>query len=115
MPSLKSLPAPSVGVGRIYASCIDGIGGGYPLVSGMPECVANGVLWQYEKHYFIIHCDSESRRYSIELDLTKNSPTELFLKNLEEALEFIRLTESLRQRTDFPLIVFGRMHSTTFK
>lgn len=99
----------------MLASFIDTKAGDYPLVSGMPADVAQGVLWQYSNHDFIVHYDSSRRKFPTPAQLEKGSPSNIRLVSLEEALEFIQLTESIRQNTVYPNVLFGRMPTTTFR
>lgn len=96
------------------ANYVDEIAGGYPLVSGLPGKIADGLLWQYGAHYFVIIIRKEGCKFPSADELKKGSPSEIELHDLDSALEFIRLTESIRQNSPFPYIMLGRMPSTKF-
>lgn len=100
---------------KLLAAFIDTKSGGHPLVSGMPEWLAVGVLWQYSNHDFIVYTDSADRKFPTSAQLDQGSPSSILLSSFEEALEFIRLTESIRQRTEYPHILFGQMPGTVFR
>lgn len=97
------------------AEFIDTKAGGHPLVSGMPEEVATGILWQYSNHDFIVYACARAKKFPTPSQLRKGSPSSIFLSSFEEAFEFIRLTECIRQRTEYPHVLFGRMPGTSFR
>lgn len=101
---------------RALANFIDSKAGGYPLINGVPDCVGRGVLWQYGNHDFLVYYDGAPQRlFPTTAQLEKNSPSRIYLISLEETLEFIRLTEAIRQKTIYPYMHLGRMPRTTFK
>ena len=96
---------------KTIATFIDAIAGDFPLISGMPSFMSNGVLWQYDKHDFVIRIGNEHRKFPTQEQIGEGAPSDIFLIDLEDALEFIRITESIRQKTSFPLIKFGKINS----
>lgn len=98
-----------------FAIFIDSRAGDCPLVSALPSEVASAVLWQYGNHDFVIYYEKTQRKFPALRLLQKGSPSEISLLSLEEALEFVRLTESIRQKTVYPHIALGRMPGTEFR
>jgi hypothetical protein len=99
---------------RMLANFIDSKAGGYPLINGIPDAVGRGVLWQYGDYDFLVYYGGSQRKFPTQSQLKKSSPGNLYFLNLEEALEFIRITEAIRQKTIYPYIQLGRMPRTTF-
>jgi hypothetical protein len=117
---MNNLPPPQDGDflrnhAQLLAAFIDTKAEGHPLVSGMPEKVAAGILWQYSSHDFIIYAGGRAKKFPTPSQLGKGSSSIIVLSSFEEGLEFIRLTESIRQCTEYPHIHFGRMPGTIFK
>jgi len=98
-----------------FANFIDSRAGDYPLVSALPSDVGLAVLWQYCNHDFVIYFETTKRKFPSVKHLQKGSPSEISLLSLEEAIEFVRLTESIRQKTLYPHVALGRMLGTEFR
>ena len=94
------------------AEFIDTKAGDFPLVSGMPSGIAQGLLWQYSNHDFIVYFDSLQREVPTSNELKKGSPSCLRMRGLDEAFEFIRSVEQVRQKTVYPRVLLGIMPGT---
>lgn len=110
-PNLNQIPEE---IAKILADFIDSTAGGIPLISGMPTFDPNALLWQYGKHWFVVHFQCATGKCLAVDDLAEGSPTDLYVAGIEEAIKLIRLTESIRQGTDYPHIGLGRMPGTYF-
>ena len=95
------------------AELIDNIGGGYPLLSLLPDDKQAIVLWQYEKHDFVVRCSKRPPPFAILKKRTPGSPTEIQVGSIFDALDLIRQTEKLRQEnSEFPYVRLGLMPGT---
>jgi hypothetical protein len=94
------------------SALIDGVSGGYPLVSVLVG--RNGgvplYLWQYAKHDFHLYIDRNLNGHFL-IERT-NLPCEIILPSEEDALELVRLTESIRQKSDWPIVRLGALPTT---
>lgn len=108
-------PASLLSYAQLLANFIDSKAGDYPLISVLPSSLGAGILWQYSSHDFILYYEKAQRRFPSLMQLHKGSPSEISLLSLEDALELVRLTETVRQKTVCPHIALGRMPGTEFK
>lgn len=105
-------PAPLLSYAQLLANFIDSKAGDYPLISVLPSNLDAGILWQYSSHDFILYYGKAQRKFPCLAQLQRGSPSEISLLSLEEALELVRLTETVRQKTVYPHIALGRMPGT---
>lgn len=114
-PNTKATTSDMTSAAQILAHFIDAVAGDWPLVSVMPQHLGNALLWQYGKHWFVVHFEALTKKYPSEAEFKLGSPTDIYVPSLDAALELIRTTESLRQQNPFPLIRLGLMPGTAIR
>lgn len=91
---------------------IDRHAGDYPLIEFAPRS-EEWLLWEYSKNSILVRFGQNRCELPCSASLAAQGPyIEIEARTVNDAVQLIKLTESIRQRRPDPYIVLGHMPAT---